>query len=93
MKFELGYCVTTRGVANKMEYDEEFRKFVHKSFERHTECDWGDLDSDDKEANDMSVANGGDMILSKYNYDNETSIYIITEWDRSETTILFPSEY
>lgn len=92
MKFELGQVVTTRGVYDLMAKNPSFQNFVNKSLARHIGCDWGDLDEEDKHSNDLSVKNGDDMILSKYTLDN-TSIYIITEWDRSATTILFPSEY
>lgn len=45
-----------------------------------------------KKMNDSAIKNNDDRILAKYNY-GETAIYIITEWDRSTTTILFVDEY
>lgn len=92
-KFKLGQVVMTCGVNNKIAEDKEFTKFVSKSFTRHCNGDWGDLDKEDKMANDFALRNGDDRLVSKYDYDNNTSIYIITEWDRSATTILFPEEY
>ena len=89
----LGMTYLTRGVDEKMKAEKEFRQFVVKCLERYQNCDWGDLDKGDKKLNDSAVANGDDRVLAKYNYDDETSIYIITEWDRSVTTILFPDEY
>ena len=91
--FQLGQCVCTRGVNELMKKDAKFREFVNKSFLRHQTGDWGDLSDSDKELNDDAVKTGNDMILSKYNFTQGTSIYIITEWDRSATTILFPEEY
>lgn len=59
---------------------------------RHFSGDWGDLDAEDKRANDRAVKTG-ERILSKYKLKNGKSIYIITEWDRSVTTLLLPEEY
>lgn len=42
--------------------------------------------------NDDAVKNGDDRIFARYN-NEEGDIYIITEWNREVTTILFPSEY
>ena len=89
----LGMTYLTRGVDEKMKVEEEFRKFVVKCLERYQNCDWGDLCDEDKQMNDSAITNGDDRVLAKYNYDDEISIYIITEWDRSVTTILFPDEY
>jgi len=89
----LGMTYLTRGVDKKMKNEKEFRSFVVKCLERYQNCDWGGLCEEDKQMNDSAVANGHDRVFAKYNYDEETSIYIITEWDRSATTILFPEEY
>jgi hypothetical protein len=58
---------------------------------RHVTGDWGDLDEHDKQANDEAVTDGS-RILSAYGT-GEKKLYIITEWDRSVTTILRPDEY
>ncbi len=58
----------------------------------HHQCgDWGDLDQDDKEAND-SALNTGSRILSAYQY-GQKKFWVISEADRSLTTILLPEEY
>ena len=59
---------------------------------RHAKGDWGEVAEDSKEANDASVKNGGDMILSAYDIGG-TRFWIITEHDRSATTILLPEDY
>ena len=92
-KFKLGQVVATNGVYEMVGEDIKFNQFVAKSFERHCNGDWGDLDEDDKLANDFALNNGNDRLFSKYVFNKEISIYIITEWDRSVTTILFPDEY
>lgn len=94
-KFELGQLVITRGIADQIEENKDFAEFVRKSLQSYIRCDWGDLCEDDREQNDMAVKNGDDRILAAYipqDYPNQ-KIWIITEWDRSVTTILFPSEY
>ena len=91
MCFNLGQLVTTRGVAYQLQQDPEFESFCRKSFSRHASGDWGDLCEEDKAVNDDALKNGG-RLFSAYKKD-DTTIWIITEWDRSVTTILFPSEY
>ncbi len=60
---------------------------------RHASGDWGDVDVEDFEANNQALVHG-ERILSAYTLvDNATKIWIITEWDRSVTTILLPDEY
>ena len=51
-----------------------------------------ELDEKDIEANNEAVANG-ERILSAYHLKDDTKLYVITEWDRSATTILRPEEY
>jgi hypothetical protein len=92
-KFETGVITETIGVHNKRQEDMNFNDFAVSSLQRHLNGDWGDLCEEDKRANDFALRNGDDRLFSKYNFDEDTSIYIITEWDRSATTILFPDEY
>ena len=91
-KFEIGKIFITRGVDTMATHNSIFADFVNKSFKKHCNGDWGDLNQEDQQTNEKALLNG-DTLLSKYNFDNNTSIYIITEWDRSSTTILFPNEY
>lgn len=91
-KFELGQTVATRGVFELCKTNPNFKAFVEKSFTRHCNGDWGDLCEEDKNENESALKNG-ERLLSKYDFNGGTSIYIITEWNRSVTTILFPSEY
>lgn len=92
-KFETGQVVVTAGVAAEMEHNLGFIKFVLESFKRYEVCDWGNLCPDDAKMNDKAVKNGADRILAMYEDKKYGKIWIITEWDRSVTTILFPSEY
>lgn len=58
---------------------------------RHAHGDWGDIPPEDAAANQASIE-GSTRILSSYKVASET-VWIITEADRSSTTLLFPSEY
>lgn len=59
---------------------------------RHACGDWGDLSLDDKRQNDLSVATGL-RILSVYTLSDRSKVWIITEWDRSSTTVLLPDDH
>ena len=54
--------------------------------------DWGYLDDEDKKENELSVKEGF-RILSAYKLETGVKVWVITEWDRSVTTILLPTEY
>ena len=90
-KFSLGKLVMTRAVHDKMNGDIDFAIGVLESFERYQHCDWGDLSESDQAENEQALKEG-ERIFGLYNIGNE-KVYIITEWDRSVTTILFPYEY
>ena len=53
---------------------------------------WGDVSDADKRANYKAVKDG-DRILSSYKSSDGLTFWIITEWDRSATTVLLPDEY
>ena len=59
---------------------------------RHVAGDWGELDDEDRRRND-AAAEHGFRLLSRYSTTSSTVFWIITEHDRSETTILLPHEY
>ena len=59
---------------------------------RHSTGDWGDLCEEDKRENDFSITSGF-RVLSSYQLRNGQKIWVITEADRSTTTILLPDEY
>lgn len=93
-KFPLGQMLMTRGVNDRVADDTPFAKFVIDSLRRHARGDWGDMCQEDKEANDEALAlgDGAGRIFSAYEHPGP-KIWIITEADRSATTILFPDEY
>ncbi|MAX25834.1 MAG: hypothetical protein CMJ19_15145 [Phycisphaeraceae bacterium] len=94
-KFNLGALVATPGALNALEESGETPLLFLK---RHVTGDWGDLCAEDRKANDNAIAHEGDLekqmrVFSTYKTKNEVKIWIITEYDRSVTTILLPSEY
>lgn len=92
-KFNLGQIVVTKAVNDRMKESDMFKYFVYRSLGRHAACDWGELCEEDKETNDKSVENGGRLFSSYIYGSDKEKIWIITEWDRSVTTILFPEDY
>jgi len=86
-----GRLVATRGIAEEMESDLAFAREIAEAFGRYQRHDWGDLCQEDKALNDQAVESG-DRVMAAY-LTSKGKIWIITEWDRSATTILFPSEY
>jgi hypothetical protein len=60
---------------------------------RHLGGDWGDLSGSDRHQNDAALKSGQDRLFSSYEVRPDLKLWIITEWDRSVTTLLLPSEY
>ena len=88
--FPLGAVVATPGALEALE---NAGHTPADFLSRHVAGDWGELESEeDKRLNDQAVA-GGERILSAYRTKAGEKIWIITEADRSATTILLPSEY
>jgi hypothetical protein len=95
-KFRLGRMVTTRAV-----HDSISSVFVMECIARHQSGDWGELSAGDKRQNDNAVKSGEDRMLSSYLIPEalrpddcrDDKLWVITEWDRSVTTVLFPSDY
>ena len=91
-KFNLGKIMMSRGIADYIEGNTEYHCEILDYLKRYIHCDWGNLCNDDKIMNDLAVKNNDDRILASYN-SSKGKIYIITEWDRSCTTILLAKEY
>ena len=91
MLFQHGRLYMTRAINDRVADDEGFSKFILNCLQRHLAGDWGDLCIDDKKANSRSLLDGS-RLLSAYKYGDE-KVYIITESNRSMTTILYNTEY
>ncbi len=87
--FELGQVVAT---PNALAALEEANQPAIEFVMRHESGDWGELDEFDKGQNNLAVEQGT-RILSAYTLSTGGKIWIITEADRSVTTLLLPEEY
>ena len=86
--FELGQIVVTRGAADKTQ---DIQRHPVQLIARHVEGEWGNLPPEDIKENELSLAKGY-RLFSAYNIE-DARFYVITEWDRSATTVLLPQEY
>jgi hypothetical protein len=94
MKFEPGTIVATPAALDALK---QHGQLGQTFLDRHFNGDWGDLCDEDKLANDQALLNDC-RLLSSYNLTESrvgsfTKIWIISECDRSATTILLPCEY
>jgi hypothetical protein len=95
-KFPLGRTVMTAGVNAEIQDTPALGAWVAQCLQRHANGDWGDLNKGDAAQNDRALiadAKGEfDRVVSEYRK-GKVTIMIITEADRSVTTVLFPDEY
>lgn len=89
-QYSLGELYMTAGVAALAE-ETAFAAWLRDCIERHAACDWGDVCREDWQANNDALA-AGERLFSVYRKDGY-KLYIITEYDRSATTLLLSSEY
>ena len=87
-KFSLGQTVCTPSVLESIEMLD-----VLICLQRHSAGDWGDCGPEDSEENDRSLEHGGFRLLSVYHDRRGVKFWIITEADRSATTVLLPEDY
>jgi hypothetical protein len=85
-KFPLGQIVITTNAQHRLTADE-----INEGIRRHASGDWGTICPDDAAMNDEGLGTG-DRLLSAYGCGNRV-FWIITEADRSVTTILLPEDY
>lgn len=86
-RLSLGNIVCTPTILKNMSIAE-----INNMLRRHQSGDWGDLCEEDKKLNEEALIHG-DRIMSAYINTRGEKVWIITEWDRSYTTILYPDEY
>jgi hypothetical protein len=88
-KFSLGQIVATPGALRALDESGE----APLNFLRlHVAGDWGELDENDRRENELSLREGF-RLLSAYRLKTGERLWIITEADRSVTTLLLPEEY
>lgn len=86
-KFQLGAWAITRNALDLLDPQDVF-----DALKRHSQGDWGDVPSEDKFLNNEALKEGG-RLFSAYKDRNSEPFWIITEADRSITTILLPEDY
>lgn len=88
-RFTLGRILATPGAIAAME---EAGNVPAEFLDRHVRGDWGAVDDEDHEANEQALRRGT-RIVSVYHTRSGVKLWVITEADRSATTILLPDEY
>jgi hypothetical protein len=88
-RFPLGQVVATPGALALLA---EHKLLPQTFIERHACGDWGTLNEFDRQQNEEALAEGN-RLFSRYEVAPGAILWLITEWDRSATTLLLPSEY
>src|SRR5262245_41630391 len=86
-KFLLGQIVATPNALDQIPNAE-----ILKALSRHVAGDWGELEAEDRDANENALKQGG-RLFSRYVSTRGIPFWIITEWNRSVTTVLLPEDY
>ena len=87
VSFSLGQIVATPNALEQVPNLD-----IMQALARHQRGDWGEVCKDDKNANDLALV-GGTRLLSAYRTKAGVKFWIITEADRSVTTVLLPEDY
>jgi hypothetical protein len=87
LRFQLGEVVTTPGALEALTAEE-----IETALRRHQTGDWGAVSPADAERNEQALRDG-DRLFSSYRSADKTRFLVITEADRSSTTVLLPDEY
>ena len=88
-QFLLGTVCTTPGALSAIE---EAGQTPDIFIRKHQGGDWGDVCEEDAEANELALKDNS-RLFSVYHTTKKVKLYVITEWDRSATTICLPEEY
>ena len=86
-KFPLGRTVATPGALEHLTHDD-----ILHALARHVQGDWGEIEDEDLAANERALLTEG-RLVSVYSSASHVRFYVITECDRSATTVLLPHEY
>ncbi|GAB5441336.1 MAG: hypothetical protein Fues2KO_16850 [Fuerstiella sp.] len=87
LQFRSGSIFITRNARERLNVDE-----VRDALSRHLSGDWGDVCDEDRQENELSLREGF-RLLSVYHASDGTKFWVITEADRSSTTVLLPEDY
>ena len=86
-KFRCGKIVSTPNALSQLTQED-----ILMGIRRHQAGDWGDVDDDDRQANERALIEGT-WLWSVYHAANGVKFWLITEADRSATTVLLPEDY
>ena len=86
-RFRLGRIVATPNALNHIPNED-----ILCAIQRHQAGEWGDVDDHDRHANDCALVHGG-RLVSVYHSAARVKFWLITEADRSVTTVLLPEDY
>jgi hypothetical protein len=86
-RFQLGQLFATPNALGQVSHED-----IQAALERHLRCDWGEVCKDDWKANDQALLDDT-RLLSVYKSATGEKFWIITEADRSLTTVLMPEDY
>lgn len=86
-KFRLGQIVSTPNALSQLPNED-----IIKAIQRHQAGDWGDVDKHDHQENERALVEGC-RLLSVYHTAAGVKFWVITEADRSVTTVLMPEDY
>ncbi len=89
-RFEPGQLVATPGALDALE---TAQTSPAELIGRHLSGDWGTVDKDDWRANERALREGTRLLSAYALPGTGEKVWVITEWDRSATTVLLPSEY
>jgi hypothetical protein len=87
IRFPLGSLYVTAAVDRDIA-----REDIAEALSRHAQGDWGDVSEDDRRENEFSLTHS-ERLLSVYHDRKGVKFWIITERDRSATTVLLPDDY
>ncbi len=86
-KFKLGQIVATPNALSQLIHED-----ILRGIQRHQAGDWGDVGDEDRQENELSLKEGF-RLFSVYHAVSGVKFWIITEADRSATTVLLPEDY
>jgi hypothetical protein len=85
--FRIGQIITTSAALSNLTQAD-----IHAAIQRHQPGDWGDVDPEHREENDISLKKGL-RLFSVYHSERRLKFWVITETDRSYTTVLLPQDF
>jgi hypothetical protein len=86
-RFRVGRIVATPNALQRLCNED-----ILRAIQRHQSCDWGDVEEHDRQANDRALIEST-RLLSVYHSQSGVKFWVITEWNRSVTTVLLPEDY